>query len=115
MAEKFLEPQNPLKKIDEITGDVTYVYPLTTDKQVVMENGERLNTILNGRIVYYDADGNFYKDKDMTILFIPRTKVRAISDDNGVGLDVILNECATKNYVTEQIELSIGSAIGGSY
>lgn len=52
MAEKFLEPQNPLKKIDETTGDITYVYPLTTDKQVVMENGERLNTILNERILY---------------------------------------------------------------
>lgn len=52
MAEKFLEPQNPLKKIDETTGDVTYIYPLTTDKQIVMENGERLNTILNERILY---------------------------------------------------------------
>lgn len=52
MAEKFLEPQNPLKKIDETTGDVTYVYPLTTDKQVIMENGERLNTVLNENILY---------------------------------------------------------------
>ena len=52
MAEKFLEPQNPLKKIDEKTGDVTYVYPLTTDKQVMMENGERLNTVLKENILY---------------------------------------------------------------
>ena len=52
MAEKFLEPQNPLKKIDETTGDVTYVYPLTTDKQVMMENGERLNTVLKENILY---------------------------------------------------------------
>lgn len=52
MAEYFKEPQNPLKKIDETTGDVTYVYPLTTDKQVIMENGERLNTVLKENILY---------------------------------------------------------------
>ena len=52
MAEYFLEPQNPLKKIDEKTGDVYYIYPETTAKQVKMDNGERLNTILNEGILY---------------------------------------------------------------
>lgn len=53
MAEYFKEPQNPLKKIDETTGDITYVYPLTTAKQVIMDDdGTRLNTILNENILY---------------------------------------------------------------
>ena len=52
MAEYFLEPQNPLKKIDESTGDVYYIYPETTAKQVKMDNGERLSTILNESILY---------------------------------------------------------------
>ena len=52
MAEYFLEPQNPLKKIDETTGDVYYIYPETTAKQVKMDNGERLSTILNENILY---------------------------------------------------------------
>ena len=53
MAEYFKEPQNPLKKIDEATGDITYVYPMTTAKQVIMDDdGTRLNTILNEHILY---------------------------------------------------------------
>lgn len=47
MAEKFLEPQNPLKKIDETTGEIAYIYPLTTAKQVIMDDdGTRLNAVL---------------------------------------------------------------------
>lgn len=38
----FIKPQNPLKDVQ--TGN--YIYPLTTVDQVVLENGERLNTIL---------------------------------------------------------------------
>lgn len=53
MAEKFLEPQNPLKKIDIETGDINYIYPQTTAKQVIMDDdGTRLNTILNENILY---------------------------------------------------------------
>lgn len=53
MAEKFLEPQNPLKKIDIETGDINYIYPQTTAKQVIVDDdGTRLNTILNENILY---------------------------------------------------------------
>lgn len=34
---------------------------------------------------------NLFEDKDMTVAVFPRTKVKAISDDNGVGLDAILD------------------------
>ena len=33
-----------------------------------------------------------FSDKDKTKPVFPRTKVKAISDENGVGLDVILSE-----------------------
>lgn len=52
MAQIFKEPQIPLQKIDEDTGNTYYIYPQTTDKQVIMENGKRLNTILNENILY---------------------------------------------------------------
>lgn len=39
---------------------------------------------------------NLFEDKDMTISVFPRTKVKAVSDDNGVGLDAILNAITTK-------------------
>lgn len=35
---------------------------------------------------------NLFADKAMTIPAFPRTKIKAVSDDNGVGLDAILNE-----------------------
>ena len=34
---------------------------------------------------------DFFADKAMTIAAFPRTKVKAISDDSGIGLDVILS------------------------
>ena len=34
---------------------------------------------------------NLFADKAMTIPAFPRTKIKAVSDDNGVGLDAILN------------------------
>lgn len=59
MAEKFLEPQNPLKKIDTETGDINYIYPQTTAKQVIMDDdGTRLNTILNENILYLGDTGD---------------------------------------------------------
>lgn len=110
MAEYFKEPQNPLKKIDETTGDVTYVYPMTTAKQVIMDDdGTRLNTILTENILYLgDAEDSsaevinadtlvgkiqtLFSDKEKTTPVFPRTKVSAVSDDDGVGLDVLLSE-----------------------
>ena len=37
---------------------------------------------------------DFFTDKAMTIPAFPRTKVKAVSDDSGVGLDAILNSKA---------------------
>ena len=34
---------------------------------------------------------DFFADKAMTIPAFPRTKVKAVSDDNNVGLNVILD------------------------
>ena len=69
-----------------------------------------------------------FTDKDKTIPAFPRTKVKAVSDDNGKGLDAILDEMvtkaevnstvstlATKAEVEKAINSAIGSAIGGSY
>ena len=39
---------------------------------------------------------NLFEDKDMTISVFPRTKVKAISDDNGVGLGALLDAKADK-------------------
>lgn len=85
MAEYFKEPQNPLKKIDEKTGDITYVYPMTTAKQVIMDDdGTRLNTILNENILYLgDAED------DMNV---------APVDADTLG-GVAAEEYATKEYV----------------
>ena len=38
---------------------------------------------------------DFFADKAMTIPAFPRTKVKAISDDNNVGLNVILDNLST--------------------
>lgn len=35
---------------------------------------------------------NLFADKAKTIPAFPRTKIKAVSDDNGVGLDAILND-----------------------
>lgn len=47
MATNYLKPQSPLKKIDKQTGDINYMYPLTTPDQIVMEDGRRLNAVLD--------------------------------------------------------------------
>lgn len=57
MAERFLEPNVPLKKIDNETGDTLYIYPQTTASQVKMdEDGTRLSTILEENIVYFEKE-----------------------------------------------------------
>lgn len=63
MAINYLEPIAPLKKIDEATGDINYIYPITTANQVIMEDGERLNTILTENLLYLD-DGEFESVSD---------------------------------------------------
>lgn len=39
---------------------------------------------------------DFFLDKAKTVIGFPRTKVKAVSDDDGVGLDAILDEIGTK-------------------
>lgn len=39
---------------------------------------------------------DFFADKAMTIPAFPRTKVKAISDDNNVGLNVLLDNKVSK-------------------
>lgn len=39
---------------------------------------------------------DFFEDKAMTVPAFPRTKVKAVSDDNGVGLDALLENIETK-------------------
>ena len=46
---------------------------------------------------------SLYKDKKKTQVIFPTTKVKAVSDDNGVGLDALLADLPTKNYVTTKI------------
>ena len=47
MTENYIKPQSPLKKINKETGEVNYIYPITTPDQVVMEDGRRLNAVLD--------------------------------------------------------------------
>ena len=39
---------------------------------------------------------DFFSDKAMTIPAFPRTKVKAVSDENGVGLNVLLDDKVSK-------------------
>lgn len=48
---------------------------------------------------------DFFADKAMTIPAFPRTKVKAVSDDNGVGLNVLLDE------LRAEVEASAGGQV----
>lgn len=56
-----------------------------------------------------------FSDVAKTEALFPRTKTSAVSDDNGVGLDVILENVATKEYVTTEINNVLGVIENGSY
>ena len=49
---------------------------------------------------------DFFADKAMTIPAFPRTKVKAISDDNNVGLNVLLDE------LRDEVESKVDSVNG---
>lgn len=51
MAIKYSQPQSPIKRVDEKTGDIEYIYPQTVAKQVIMEDGTRLNAYLNKLVI----------------------------------------------------------------
>lgn len=44
-----------------------------------------------------------FSDHKKTQAIFPRTKVSAVSDDNGVGLDALLAEKASESFVTNKI------------
>lgn len=48
---------------------------------------------------------NLYSDKDKTKVLLPRTKTKAVSDENGTSLDVLLRDKAPSGY-----GLGVGSA-----
>lgn len=84
------KPQSPLQH-----KDGAYIYPLTTADQVILEDNNRLNFALE-HLAYVSEQNqedditNLFADKAMTIPAFPRTKVKAVSDDNGVGLGALL-------------------------
>ena len=58
MAIKYSQPQTPLKMVDEKTGDIEYIYPQTVAKQVIMEDGTRLNAYLNKLVISGGGSGS---------------------------------------------------------
>ena len=55
-----------------------------------------------------------FSDVNKEKAIFPRTKVKAVSDENGVGLDVLLADLPTKNFVTSKIaEAQLGGGGGG--
>ena len=58
MATKYSQPQSPLKMVDEKTGDIEYIYPQTVAKQVIMEDGTRLNAYLNKLVISGGGSGS---------------------------------------------------------
>lgn len=51
---------------------------------------------------------NLFADKAMTIPAFPRTKVKAVSDDNGVGLNALLDAKQKKHIATSVTLLANG-------
>lgn len=47
---------------------------------------------------------SLFEDKEMTIPVFPRTKVKAVSDDNGVGLGALLDTKADKTSLDSKQE-----------
>ena len=54
----------------------------------------------------------FFADKEKTLPAFPRTKIKAVSDDNGVGLDAILSEIDGKFEALEE-ELAVSKILLG--
>ena len=48
-----------------------------------------------------------FSDKDKTSPVFPRTKVNAVSDENGTGLDALLDACAKQNDLGTQVTYSL--------
>lgn len=105
------KPQSPLRYEDK------YFYPLTTADQIITGNGTRLNAALNGIVYAEEQDGNIktlFADSTKTEALFPRTNVEAISDNDGTGLDVLLNNLdasiGTKQEKHKPISVSLSSS-----
>ena len=44
-----------------------------------------------------------YTDKNKDTVLLPKTNTKAVSNSEGVGLDVLLEEKASKEYVQKEI------------
>lgn len=57
---------------------------------------------------------SLFLDREKTQPIFPITKVKAVSDDNGKGLNVLLDDKASKDFVTAKIaEAQLGGGSGG--
>lgn len=56
---------------------------------------------------------DFFVDKNMTIPAFPRTKVKAISNDDGVGLNVLLENI--ENKIDESVDALRQEILGGEW
>ena len=56
---------------------------------------------------------DFFADKSMTIPAFPRTKVKAVSDDDGVGLNVLLENM--NNKIDESANALREEILGGEW
>ena len=50
MATNYLKPQEPLHKLNKETGDINYIYPVTTADQVILDDDTRLSAKLDSCI-----------------------------------------------------------------
>lgn len=106
MSDIYLKPQSPM----EFNGK--HFYPITTADQVVLDGNKRLNEITEG--IVYKGDGEnveegklvyLYDDEKFSIIIYPKTKTRAITDDNGNALNEILQNFDSSLYqINETIE-----------
>lgn len=88
------KPQSPLQYEDK------YFYPLTTVGQIITDNNTRLDVALNGLVYAEEQNGNIknlFTDYAKTKILFPRTTINAVSDNNGVGLNVLLDNKQEKH------------------
>ena len=52
-----------------------------------------------------------FLDESKTTPVFPRTKVKAISDDNGIGLDAILEEIRSTEVIAEDVQMANGLSL----
>ena len=91
MAINYHKPQEPLKQINKVTGDIDYVYPMTTPDQVVLEDGKRLNAFLECSVTADITDGE-------------ESETPVLTNADSLG-GVLAKDYATKEYVESLLEV----------